>query len=1026
MHRPLTRALRACLLFVSALVITGSAFAQTPANEMFMADFIVPPGSAKKIVVRGAARVATGATLQLDLVGPGSAPIAGAPLDQATVSALPIFSHSTSARETALLFTLNPGSYTATLSHLYSAQDTAVIEVYDVTGSSFLLHSSLRGYFGGTNSQVLDSFTLPQSGGARRLLFRAVGPGLSALNISNGLPDPNLTIMNMTQQTLGSNEDWSATDLPVMTQVGAFPFAQGSKDAALVMDLQPGSYSGRVGTKVAAPGAVLFEIYDVTSAPPLVAGALSVKALATATASTHSAPAEIVFSRTGALDQPLTITYALSGTATAGLDYSGLSGTATFATNSANVSAFVTALASAATDGSKTVVATLSSQSGYNVDAAANSVSVQLFYGQGTLYVANLQPPSGVKSSGSGSASVLLTPDERGLVLNLNFSGLTSAETSAYLRLSNAGEDGLYLVRFPQGSPSTREWIIQPSGGLSVADIVAALKAGKVYVSLGSENFPSGELRGTFLVSNGNPGGNPGGGTDPLTPESASRFLQQATFGPTKTEIDDLVAKGFDAWFAEQLAAPRSSHLEAAQADFTAFNTNATLTRPQGSNRQAAWWKIALTGPDQLRQRVAFALSEIFVISDVNGTVGNWQDGAANYYDVLAKDALGNFRTLLEDVTLNPMMGIYLSYIRNSKATATTQPDENYAREVMQLFTIGLNQLNPDGTLKLNGNVPIPTYDQKTITEMAKVFTGWQFYNAAPTKNNFRSGGGVSSDYLQPMTLNPNFHEDAAKTIVGGIQLPANQGGAKDLADTLDALFNHPNTAPFICRQLIQRLVTSNPSSGYIYRVAQVFANNGNGVRGDLAAVVKAILTDPEARSAQTAQGANYGKLKEPLLRVSALLRALKGAADNGRYAITNPEGALSQAALRSPTVFNFFEPNYVVPGDLARAGLYAPEFQILTDTTAISVPNNLYGYIFATRGATTIGLDLTVLPPTSPASGLVDYLNLVFCAGSMTQAERDRIVTALTAMPKTATDLDKYRAAIYLTVSTQAAAIQK
>jgi uncharacterized protein (DUF1800 family) len=259
---------------------------------------------------------------------------------------------------------------------------------------------------------------------------------------------------------------------------------------------------------------------------------------------------------------------------------------------------------------------------------------------------------------------------------------------------------------------------------------------------------------------------------------------------------------------------------------------------------------------------------------------------------------------------------------------------------------------------------------------VAKVFTGWGYANPAPNAtanaNLFR---GSPADYIAPMMLWPAFHDDTAKTIVGGKVLPAAQGGIQDLKDTLDALFNHPNTGPFIVRQLIQRLVTSNPSPGYIYRVSQAFANNGAGVRGDMRAVVRAILLDYEARSSAVAATANFGKMKEPLLRATALFRAFDAASNLGRFNIPNPEGALAQAVLRAPTVFNFYEPNFVLPGAIAAAGLYAPEYQILTDTTALTQPNFYYGYIYATRSMTdmaqqTIGLNLTPWLAHAAANG--------------------------------------------------------
>jgi uncharacterized protein (DUF1800 family) len=338
---------------------------------------------------------------------------------------------------------------------------------------------------------------------------------------------------------------------------------------------------------------------------------------------------------------------------------------------------------------------------------------------------------------------------------------------------------------------------------------------------------------------------------------------------------------------------------------------------------------------------------------------------------------------------------------------------------------------------------PIPTYDQKTITETAKVFTGWAYFSTNPNPNFTAEG----TNWIAPMMMYPAFHEDGVKTVVGGVQIPANQGGVKDLKDMLDTLFNHPNTAPFISRELIQRLVTSNPSPGYIYRVAQVFANNGSGVRGDLAAVVRAILMDYEARSPAVAATASFGKKKEPLLRAAALLRAFNGGANNGRFQFFFGQGTesnLGQTALHAPTVFNFFEPNFSAPGTLAASGLYSPEYQILTDTTAISEPNQLWTWIYTNRSGSlgttvnpaeaTIGFvfDNSLLALSRTPQQLVDYVNLVLANGALSKPISDRIVTAITAMPTstttafTSSDLERVRSAIYLTATVPQGAIQK
>ncbi|HEY5552679.1 MAG TPA: DUF1800 domain-containing protein, partial [Opitutaceae bacterium] len=572
-------------------------------------------------------------------------------------------------------------------------------------------------------------------------------------------------------------------------------------------------------------------------------------------------------------------------------------------------------------------------------------------------------------------------------------------------------------------------WTFKPSGVYTAVDLIQALKDGLIYVTIDTVNFTSGELRGNFIFATGSqafveppdppplPGGVPTAG-------EAARFLSQATFGATLATIDQVVQSGYSAWIDSQIAIPASSHRAETAADFAANPTGGAgnNTRPGGVHRQAAWWKIVLKGNDQLRQRVAFALSEIFVVSDVNSTINNWQEGAANYCDILASHAFGNFRSLLEDVSLSPIMGTYLSHLRNAKSANGSFPDENYAREVMQLFTIGLNQLQPDGSLKLDSfGLPMPTYDQTTITETAKVFTGWGFYSTQANPN-FRT---APADFFNPMMIYPGSHENASKTIVGGIVLPANQGGAKDLDDTLDTLFYHTNAAPFFSRALIQRLVSSNPSPGYVYRVARVFEDNGSGVRGDLAAVVRAVLLDYEARAGDVTANPGYGKLKEPLLRMTSLMRAFDAVGSNNRFAISRPEQSIEQASLRAPSVFNFFEPTYVVPGALASAGLVAPEFQILTDTTAIGTPNYIYRFLFNTVNG--VSMDYSAwLPLASQPQQLTDTLDLVLAAGSSGQVARDTITAALNSLPASTSAADRVRSAAYLMLTSPGGSVQK
>jgi uncharacterized protein (DUF1800 family) len=1025
--------------------------------NVMIAGFVVNPGGPKNVLIRavgpGLARIGLSSGLLadpvIDVYNSSGAKILTSrdwTADLATTfTSVGAFSLATGSRDDALVATLNPGLYTALVSGVGGTSGLAMVEVYDVTGAARLINLSTRAQVGSGAGVLISGLVVAPGAGVRKVLIRGAGPTLNQLpGVTGALADPALTVFDVAAVPIATNDNWeSAGNRAVLTaafaQVGAFPFPAGSKDAALLLDLAPGNYTVHVSGVGNTTGLALVEAYDVT--PDQLA---SVKVAATtATTDTKGAPPGVyTFTRTGPTQEPLTVFYALSGSAAAETDYAALPGSVTIpagaSSTTVNLTPYTDVVGSTA---GKSATLSLQSAANYVVDGTASAASITIFYNPGTLYLAQLRTTAGVTNSAAyGTASVQLATDNTYALVNVTFSNLSSPQTVAYLRLGSPGDLGTELVRVPNGQATGVRWNIQPSGTYSAADIVNALKQGRVFLSIETATNPSGELRGQFIQSGASasftaPADPPALADQPLTAAAAARFLTQATFGPKKADVDALTGKrlvDLRAWITAQMALAPSLHLDAVTADFNAF---ATGDNPQYSqnNRQAAWWKIAVTGSDQLRQRVALALSEILVVSDVNGTLFNNPRGLANYYDLLVRGAFGSFRTLLEDVTLSPIMGVYLSHLRNAKATYDSRgallasPDENYAREIMQLFTIGLNELQPDGTPKLDpAGLPIPTYTQTTISETAKVFTGWAFYSA-DANPNFRAG---AADYVRPMILYPAFHEDGAKTIVQGVQLPANQGGLKDLKDVLDTLFNHPNTGPFISRQLIQRLVTSNPSPGYVYRVAKVFADNGSGLRGDLGAVVRAILLDYEARTPSVADTAGFGKLKEPILRVTALLRAFDGASGDGRFianSLANTERPLIQAALRAPTVFNFFEPEYVEPGLLAAAGLYAPEFQIHNDTTAISVPNYLYSFIYATRSTTNIGLTfdsyLTLAKQPGP---LVDALNPLLSAGTIPTLMRDRIVTALNALPASTSDLERVRAAVYLVVSSPEASVQK
>jgi uncharacterized protein (DUF1800 family) len=510
----------------------------------------------------------------------------------------------------------------------------------------------------------------------------------------------------------------------------------------------------------------------------------------------------------------------------------------------------------------------------------------------------------------------------------------------------------------------------------------------------------------------GSGGGSTGTATPPTTPAAsisaaeASRFLTQASFGPTDADITAVRSAGYGAWIDQQIAMPASgSHL--------AFMDN-RLIQERATNPQAnlsatefyeSFWQQAAQGPDQLRQRVKLALSEIFVVSLADPNVD--ERGAGSYYDMLGANAFGNFRTLLEQVSLHPQMGVYLTWMSNQKEDAVRHPDENYAREVMQLMAIGLYQLNPDGSRKLDvAGAPIPTYSSDDISGLAKVFTGYGWYSTAPTNNRTFFGTGLAAAaQTTAMIPYPVYHSTSAKSFLGAT-IPASTtiDPAGDLKVALDTLFNHPNTGPFISRQLIQRLVTSNPSPAYVARVAAVFANNGQGVRGDMGAVVKAILTDSEARTAPAASDLTYGKLREPVVRMGNWMRAFGATSASGSWLIasTSANTSLDQSALTSPSVFNFWRPGYSPPNTrIGAQGLVAPEFQVVDEVSVAGYLNTMQSAIDTGLGT---GRDVAAAyaaekPLASDVNALVDRVNLMLTAGQMSAGLRSRIVTAVSAV---------------------------
>lgn len=613
------------------------------------------------------------------------------------------------------------------------------------------------------------------------------------------------------------------------------------------------------------------------------------------------------------------------------------------------------------------------------------------------------------ESTASGYSLVLLNGDNDSALVSAVFFGLTTPQSAAHIHVKNP-VTGPPVESLPLGQFEDHVWQIRAAQFLTKDQaILDALFAGKLYSNIHSERHPEGEIRADYKLTTGSiefvpppnpPAVRPLAGDD-LDREIA-RFLTQATFGPTPELMAELRAMvdsypfdgnrafAFYVWLDDKLDAtltPAASLEEFCMAEdalLTEIYTgdpgasyyNAAFLATQYS-RRSAWWTTALFSDDQVRQRMATALSEILVTSAQDALVNERHYGQTQYYDMLAKGVSGNFRKLLEGVSTHPIMGYYLSSLGNQKelsdstGNALVSPDENYAREIMQLFSIGLVQLHPDGSLKLSpSGQPIPTYTQGDVIDLARVFTGWSFSkrNEPFLSDNiidntiFNYGKGdrcCQAQWQNPMKQFPEFHDTGAKSVLG-LEIAADQSGEAELAAILDHLAAHPNIAPFISKRLIQRLVTSNPSAGYIYRVAKVWKTEG----GNLEKVVKAILLDPEARSLETADGVGAGKKKEPLIHYTGVARALQSntemkvydlaphttgdlldafPADAGHFREDDTTGTIGQSPLEAPSVFNWFHPDYSPGGKIADAGLVTPEFEIASELKVITHINSLW-----------------------------------------------------------------------------------
>jgi uncharacterized protein (DUF1800 family) len=501
---------------------------------------------------------------------------------------------------------------------------------------------------------------------------------------------------------------------------------------------------------------------------------------------------------------------------------------------------------------------------------------------------------------------------------------------------------------------------------------------------------------------------------------AASRFLQQASFGPTRSEAERVATLGYTGWINEQQTLPVvPSYLPYIQSK---YNLSSNFLPPNSANYTPDWltqkfWSNAVTAPDQLRKRTAHALHSIFVTSLVDSNLFHHARAHAQYLDTLDRLAFGNFRDVIEEVALSPVMGLYLSHIRNSKEDPATHrlPDENFARELMQLFTIGLHELNIDGTPRLNSQgLPIETYNNADVMAMAKVFTGWSwgYDDNALTEFNFlwnwpwpvATVQGVARVDIRRMKPYPGLHSTAEKRLFTGkpnaVTIPSHTNAIESVRIALDTLFRHPNVGPFFSRQLIQRLVTSNPSAAYVQRVATVFNDNGKGVRGDLGAVVRAVLLDSEALN-QNASAT--GKLREPVLRLAHALRAFNARSGSGEFLMATEPPGLGQRAHHMPSVFGYFRPGYVPPQSLLPgfAGT-APEFQTVDEATTANWINAIELMLregigwHGTARDITLAMDSEATIVASSPEHLLRHLELLLFTGRMPAELRKDIMDAM------------------------------
>lgn len=642
------------------------------------------------------------------------------------------------------------------------------------------------------------------------------------------------------------------------------------------------------------------------------------------------------------------------------------------------VAAFSLVAGSGYTLGSSTSVATSI------IDAANTAENRKVFLG---IFV----PQDGVATSASGTASFILQGDNVAGELNYTFANLGSQQVDQHIHLT----DGPILKDIEFSGPVFNyPWSLSLENGApfnTEQELLDALFEGRIYVNMHTANFPAGEIKAVFVYD--------ASVTPPPTTELSEaevsldilRFLNQSTFGATPASYSALRAQiGADGtnrmqvyseWIQAQLQLPATEFLPLLDMQLAIFLDASGDDEPGHVIRKDAFWTVAAFAKDQLRQRIAYSLSQILVVSEQNSAVRNAHRGTADYYDTLARHATLTYRELLEEVTRHSVMGAYLSHLRNEKEdpAAGYFPDENYAREVMQLFTFGLVARNPNGTIRLGqNNLPVQTYDNEVIKEMAQVFTGLSFSKRAsgdqvidnnifPLGNNF--GNGYQFRWTEPMKFFADRHDTSEKLLFtdDDVQLviPAGTPPDVELDLVLDGLVAHSSTAPYVAKRLIQRFVTSNPSPDYIERVAGVF-----GSTGDMAAVIRAILLDEEARNPTLMADPQFGKFKEPVLQLTAMLRLHQayssvalgnGSGNSDEYALNYANAGdfdggamllrmgtmpIGQEALNASSVFNFYSPDFAPTGALSSNSLVAPELELVTETQIYTAFNVYHNFI--------------------------------------------------------------------------------